>query len=171
MKGIAKTSIKRDARTSSQPHLFIGIGGSAGGLAAYASFLAQLPVDSGFSYILAGDPAAQHPDNLAELLQSHTSMPIEMAMDGAAIAANQIYLIPPGARLTISSGYLDVESSKSDAMTFRETGQGETDPADTSALAGSESGHQQLEPELRQTKAQLQSTINKFTRSAGRRHG
>ena len=88
--------------------LIVGIGASAGGLAAFKTFFTQMPADTGMAFVLVQHLAPQHTSMLVELLQPQTTMPIVEAKDGIAVAENCIYVIPPDATLTIEEKVLRV---------------------------------------------------------------
>src|SRR5512132_740864 len=89
-----------------QPNLVVGIGASAGGLAAFTSFFEHMPPDSGMAFVLVQHLDPQQPSLLPELLASHTRMPVHPVVDRMVIAPNQVYLIPPNTTLTIDQGML-----------------------------------------------------------------
>jgi two-component system CheB/CheR fusion protein len=90
------------------PSLVVGIGASAGGLAAFRSFFDNTPADTGMAFVLVQhlDPAQN--SMLVELLQSHTQMRVEEARDQTALAANHVFVIPPNATLTLEGDVLRV---------------------------------------------------------------
>lgn len=88
--------------------LVVGIGASAGGLAAFKSFLVHMPPDTGMAFVLVQHLDPNHPSLLVDLLTPHTAMRVTQAQNGERIAANSVYIIPPDATLTIESGALQV---------------------------------------------------------------
>jgi two-component system CheB/CheR fusion protein len=86
--------------------LIVGIGASAGGLAAFKSFLANTPGDSGMGFVLVQHLDPHHKSLLVELLDANSSMPVVTATDGVAVKENCVYVIPPDATLTIENGVL-----------------------------------------------------------------
>jgi len=88
------------------PFPIIGIGASAGGLEALELFLTHVPVDSGLAYVIVQHLDSNHKSIMVELLQHKTSMPVMEITDRMTIAANHVYLIPPGYDLSILSGVL-----------------------------------------------------------------
>src|SRR5207253_10220019 len=58
------------------PILIVGIGASAGGLAAFITFLTHMPPDSGMALVLVQHLDPQHLSLLPELLAPHTQMPL-----------------------------------------------------------------------------------------------
>ncbi len=86
----------------------VAIGASAGGLEACGNFLSTLPACSGMAYLIVQHLDPAHESLLAELLASHTKMPVGLAADGMAIEANHVYVIAPGTFLSIARGMLHV---------------------------------------------------------------
>jgi len=88
--------------------LIVGIGASAGGLAAFKSFLAHTPADSGMAFVLIQHLDPSHKSLLVELLGANSPIPVVAASDGDAVRENHVYVIPPNATLTIKAGLLRV---------------------------------------------------------------
>lgn len=88
--------------------LIVGIGASAGGLAAFKTFLANVPADPGMAFVLVQHLAPDHKSLLVELLSANSRLPVITASDGDAVEANRVYVIPPDATLTITNGVLDL---------------------------------------------------------------
>jgi two-component system, chemotaxis family, CheB/CheR fusion protein len=90
--------------------LIVGIGASAGGLAAFRSFLNAMPADTGMAFVLVQHLDPHHASMLVELLAPDTAMPVSQAVDGESVVGNHVYVIPPNATLTIEKGVLKVQS-------------------------------------------------------------
>jgi two-component system, chemotaxis family, CheB/CheR fusion protein len=90
------------------PSLVVGIGASAGGLAAFRSFFDHMPADTGMAFVLVQHLDPGHESMLVELLRPHTAMDVVEAQDQAALTANQIHVIPPNATLTLEGDMLRV---------------------------------------------------------------
>ncbi len=88
--------------------LIVGIGASAGGLDAFTTFFANMPPDSGMAFVLVQHLDPQHKSLLTELIARTTEMTVTEAEDGMALDANQVFIIPPDATLTIMNGVLRV---------------------------------------------------------------
>jgi two-component system CheB/CheR fusion protein len=86
----------------------VGIGASAGGLAAFRSFFDHMPADTGMAFVLVQHLAPGHKSMLVELLRPHTAMDVVEAQDGAGLAANLVHVIPPNATLTLEGDLLRV---------------------------------------------------------------
>ena len=93
---------------SAELGLIVGIGASAGGLSAFTAFLKQMPADSGMAFVLVQHLSPDHKSALTELLGRTTTMPVIEAEDGGLVEANNVYVIPPNATLTIEDRRLSV---------------------------------------------------------------
>jgi len=94
------------------PNFVVGIGGSAGGLKAYAALLEALPPNTGMAFVFIAhlDPSGK--SILARLLSRSTNMPAIQAAEGMAIEANHVYVIPPNANLLIEDDVFKVVSPR-----------------------------------------------------------
>ena len=84
----------------------VGLGASAGGLAALQQFLAAVPERSGLAYVVVQHLDPGHKALLVELLQKATAMPVCEASEGLPLRPDTVYVIPPGRELTVSAGLL-----------------------------------------------------------------
>ncbi len=71
-----------------------------------ARLLDAMPVDTGMAFLLVQHLDPHHPSQLAELLATHTVMPIVEATEGTGIGPDAIYVCPPGKFLAIRFGVL-----------------------------------------------------------------
>src|ERR1700676_571291 len=94
------------------PNFIVGIGGSAGALNAYKALLDALPSNTGMAFVIISHihPAAD--SQLAQILSSHTKMPVLVASTAMPIRANHVYVIPPKADLLIESYTFKVASPR-----------------------------------------------------------
>lgn len=104
----ATTGRRTSGATRTDQPLVVGIGASAGGLEAFKTFFANMPADSGMAFVLVQHLAPDHKSMLTDLLGRTTPMKVVEAADGMSIAANQVFVIPPNATLTIEGGRLRV---------------------------------------------------------------
>ena len=97
---------------SSQPNFVVGIGASAGGLNAYKAFFDALPTDTDMAFVVISHihPAAH--SQLAQILSRHTQMTVSLAVSEMTVQANQIYVIPANADLSLQNGVLKVISPR-----------------------------------------------------------
>ena len=84
----------------------VAIGASAGGLDACRMLVDALPLDAGLAFILVQHLDPTHESMLVELLAGHTSMKVCQATDGMPIEREHLYVIPPGAYLSVKAGAL-----------------------------------------------------------------
>ena len=89
--------------------LTVGIGASAGGLAAFRTFLDHMPSDTGMTFVLVQHLDPHHQSMLVDLLAPHTAMSVTEARDGETMLADHVYIIPSDATLTVSEGALHVQ--------------------------------------------------------------
>ena len=90
----------------------VGIGASAGGLAALQQFFGQLPAGSGMAFVVILHLSPKHESNVAEILQRTTAMPVVQVQGPAAIRANHVYIIPPTSYLAMNDGQLRLAPSE-----------------------------------------------------------
>ncbi len=86
----------------------VGIGASAGGLAAFEAFFSGLPadIDPGMAFVLVQHLSPEHKSLLAELIRRHTRLPVFEVQDGMPVQVNCIYIIPPNYDMTLLHGVL-----------------------------------------------------------------
>ena len=84
----------------------VAIGASAGGLDACKALVEALPAHSGLALILVQHLDPTHDSMLVDLLAGHTAMKVCEATDGATIAPEHLYVIPPGVSLSVKDGAL-----------------------------------------------------------------
>ena len=87
----------------------VGVGASAGGLAALEAFFRMTPPQAGLAYLVVQHLDPTQKAMLAELLQRVTSMPVREAINGKRIEPNCVYVIPPNAELSLSNGALHLD--------------------------------------------------------------
>ncbi len=86
----------------------VGIGASAGGLAAFKEFIQAIPKDSGMAYVLVQHLDPNHESLLPELLQPSTELPILEISDDLTVKADHIYIIPSNKMLMSNDGKLEL---------------------------------------------------------------
>ncbi len=86
----------------------VGIGASAGGLAAFESFFSGFPIGSetGMAFVLLQHLAPDRPSILTGLVQRFTPMPVVEVVDGVVVKPNCVYVIPPGVDMAFLGGGL-----------------------------------------------------------------
>jgi two-component system CheB/CheR fusion protein len=86
----------------------VGIGASAGGLAAFEAFFSGMPADAdpGMAFVLVQHLAPDHKSILAELVRRYTRMQVFEVKDGMPVQANCAYIIPPNHDMALLNGSL-----------------------------------------------------------------
>jgi two-component system, chemotaxis family, CheB/CheR fusion protein len=79
----------------------VGLGASAGGLEALYKLFDALPPDTGMAFVLIQHLDPTHSSMMVGLLAGHTAMTVLEAADGMTIEPDRVYVIPPGAYLSI----------------------------------------------------------------------
>jgi two-component system CheB/CheR fusion protein len=86
----------------------VGLGASAGGLAAFEEFFANMPAgtESGMAFVLVQHLAPDHKSILSELIKRYTQMQVCEVEDGMAVEPNRAYIIPPNRDMAFLNGKL-----------------------------------------------------------------
>ncbi len=95
---------------SALPFPVVGIGASAGGLAAFEAFFSGLPhhVDPGMAFVLVQHLAPDHESILAELIRRYTHLKVFEVTDGVIVQINCVYIIPPNSDMAFLNGRLQL---------------------------------------------------------------
>ena len=88
----------------------VGIGASAGGLAAFEAFFSGMPAttDPGMAFVLVQHLAPDHKSILTELIRRYTRMQVYEVEDGMIIRPNCAYIIPPNRDMALLNGTLQL---------------------------------------------------------------
>jgi two-component system CheB/CheR fusion protein len=88
----------------------VGIGASAGGLAAFEAFFSGMPADiePGMAFVLVQHLAPDHKSILTELIRRYTRMQVFEVEDGMVVNINCAYIIPPGHDMAFLNGSLQL---------------------------------------------------------------
>ncbi|MET3107606.1 two-component system CheB/CheR fusion protein [Oxalobacteraceae bacterium GrIS 2.11] len=86
----------------------VGIGASAGGLAAFEAFFSGMPTDAdpGMAFVLVQHLAPDYKSMLSEIIQRFTRMHVCEVQDGMKVEPNCAYIIPPNRELVLLNGSL-----------------------------------------------------------------
>ena len=106
-KNLQKRAVKRqDLAVADFP--VVGIGASAGGLAAFEAFFSGMPADSdpGMSFILVQHLAPDHESILTDLVRRYTRLQVYEVEDGMKVEINCAYIIPPNRDMSFLNGSL-----------------------------------------------------------------
>jgi len=88
----------------------VGIGASAGGLAAFESFFSGMPAgtDPDMAFVLVQHLAPDHKSLLSEIIQRFTRMQVFEVEDGMVVQKNCAYIIPPNRDMAFLNGTLQL---------------------------------------------------------------
>ena len=84
----------------------VGIGASAGGLAALTQFFKHVPSDSDLAFVVVVHLSPEYKSHLADLIQPHAAIPVTQVTDTTSIEPNRVYIIPPNANLSAVDTHL-----------------------------------------------------------------
>ena len=90
------------------PSLVVGIGASAGGIAALQQFFTLIPPHSGVAYVVVLHLSPEHESRLSELLQLVTRMPVMQVTHTTRVEPDHVYVISPNTSLRMVDGNLTV---------------------------------------------------------------
>ncbi len=99
-----------DAASAAAGFPVVGIGASAGGLAALEVFFSSMPVDidPGMAFVLVQHLAPDHKSILTEIIQRYTRMQVFEVEDGMVVQPNCTYIIPPNRDMAFLNGTLQL---------------------------------------------------------------
>lgn len=86
----------------------VGVGASAGGLAAFTEFVKAIPENSGIAYVLVQHLDPNRESLLPELLARTTPIPVVQISDDITVQPNHIYIIPSNKMLLSNDGKLEL---------------------------------------------------------------
>jgi len=88
----------------------VGIGASAGGLAAFEAFFSGMSAvtDPGMAFVLVQHLAPDHKSILTDLIRRYTRMQVFEVEDGMVVQPNCTYIIPPGRDMAFLNGTLQL---------------------------------------------------------------
>jgi two-component system CheB/CheR fusion protein len=96
-------------RSAHEKFPIVGIGASAGGIAAFKELLHALPADLGMAFVLIPHLEPEHRSLMAEILTRSTPMPVLQVTDEPRIEPNHVYVIPPNRTMLLVDGHLSLE--------------------------------------------------------------
>ena len=103
-------SVQEPPETSEARFSIVGIGASAGGLAAFEAFFSGMPADAdpGMAFVLVQHLAPDHKSILTDLIRHYTRMQVFEVEDGMRVQPNCTYIIPPGRDMAFLNGNLQL---------------------------------------------------------------
>jgi len=102
----APEAVERPLRENCFP--VVGVGASAGGLAAFEAFFSGMPADTdpGMAFVLVQHLAPDHKSLLTDLIRHYTRMQVFEVEDGMVVQPNCAYIIPPNRDMAFLHGAL-----------------------------------------------------------------
>src|SRR3954471_3795395 len=82
----------------------VGIGASAGGIAALQRFFARVPRSGHTAYVVVLHLSPEHDSHLAEVLQSVSPIPVVQVTGAAPLKSDRVYVVSPNHNLSITDG-------------------------------------------------------------------
>ncbi len=92
--------------------LVVGVGASAGGIAALKTLLEAVPAEPEMAFVVILHLSPTHASSAAEILQTSTAMTVTQVSGRTPIERNHVYLIPPTWGLAMADGCLDLCSDE-----------------------------------------------------------
>ena len=96
-------------RVSTLPFPVVGLGASAGGMAAAVELFTHMPDLPGMAFVLVLHLSPEHESHAAEILQRVTRMRVVQVTETMAIQPDHLYVIAPALNLTMDDGQLVVQ--------------------------------------------------------------
>ena len=101
-----------ESMTPPPPNFIVGIGGSAGGLPAYVSFLEALSIHTGMAFVIVYHFPPTAKSQLANILSKHTKMPVLDVSTAMHIQADHVYVCPPNSDIFIEGNTFRVATPR-----------------------------------------------------------
>ncbi|WP_294957825.1 CheR family methyltransferase [uncultured Flavobacterium sp.] len=99
-----------NAKTSDDLFPVVAIGTAATEINTLKNIISDLPPDSGMAYVIIENLSVAQSDNLAEVLSTHTKIPVKEIVHDVDIHPNHIYTIPENNFLVIENGLLKLKA-------------------------------------------------------------
>ena len=101
---------KQNSKKQDSAFPIVGIGASAGGLAAFEAFFSGMPPNEepGMAFVLVQHLAPDHKSILTDLIQRYTRMKVFEVEDGMEVKPNCAYIIPPNHDMAFVNGKLQL---------------------------------------------------------------
>jgi two-component system CheB/CheR fusion protein len=108
----SKTELPAPPAGSAANFPVVGIGASAGGLAAFEAFFSGMPTDTNpnMAFVLVQHLAPDHKSMLTDLIGRFTRMQVFEVEDGMQVQPNCAYIIPPNRDMAFIDGTLQLLS-------------------------------------------------------------
>ena len=106
-----KTNGKSSEASQETAKCLVGIGASAGGVEALQELFANMPADTGASFIVVQHLSPDAVSLMDKILRKASPLPVDLAAEGAAPQPDHIYLNTPGKALVLKNGLFHLEEA------------------------------------------------------------
>src|SRR5436853_6289905 len=93
-------------RDPQQPAAVVGLGASAGGVAALQELFSGMDPKSGLGFVVVMHLSPEYESQLPSVLQQKTKMPVTQVTESVKVRPNHVYVIPPNHQLTLTDSTL-----------------------------------------------------------------
>ena len=121
----------------------VGLGASAGGLAALSQLLECLPAAPDMAFVVVMHLSPQHESSVAQILQKATRMEVIRLSKATPIERNKVYVLPPTHSVVMYDGFLSLGELEKDRgrhividLFFRTLGQAHKERAFAVVMSG-----------------------------------
>ena len=105
-------------QTSGDHFYIVGIGGSAGGLAAFSDLLSHIPTDTGMAFVIIQHLSPDAESSLSEILAGKTHLPVTEVKNNSTIEPDHVYVIPPNKSMTVENNVLKLSPRKKTGLSL-----------------------------------------------------
>jgi chemotaxis methyl-accepting protein methylase/signal transduction histidine kinase len=102
-------AIRKVKSSRQKPTAIVVLGGSAGGLEAFAKILSGVEKGRGFAFVILQHLDPKHHSHLAEILGSSSGLKVQAVTKRTRPRANQVYVMPAEFRLCWKNGWIEPE--------------------------------------------------------------
>ena len=103
--GPAKKSRAKNKKSGAD-FFIVGMGGSAGGLAAFIELLENIPADTGLAFVVVQHLLADAKSSLSEILSGRTGLPVKEVTKNTSIFPGHVYVIPSHKNIILNNNKL-----------------------------------------------------------------
>lgn len=99
-----------------KPKGIVCVGASAGGLHALLPLLRGLNAGNGLAYVIAQHQSPTQENLLSEILSKACRLPVSAVSDGLSLAADHVYVVPPGKDVEVTTDSLSLCERRSGSL-------------------------------------------------------
>jgi len=97
-----KMTVGKNTLNPEDIHYVVGVGASAGGLEALQHMVANLPTNTGMSFVIAQHLSPSYKSMMVDLLEKDSTIPVVPAKHQASLQPDTIYVCPPNYNIEIN---------------------------------------------------------------------